>query len=154
MRQIQTEFLAAEALGCEPPRRCIRCKGCKDCEFTGAKMSAKEAIELRMFEENMQFDETVGKWRVGYPFLQDPKVLRDNYRTVLRMAESLERRLEKNGIVDGANEVFHKMVKCGALVEVEQRELDMWTGAVHWLPIQVVINLDSVTNPLQVGHQQ
>ena len=152
MQYIQNgkDFMAAEALGCEPPRRCIRCKGCTDCTFRGAKMSAKEAVELRMMEENMHFDENIGKWRVGYPFLQDPKVLRDNYKTVLRMAETLERRLEKAGIVEPANEVFHKMVANGALVELDQREIDMWDGAVHWLPIQVIINMDSVTTPFRL----
>ena len=113
-------------------------------------MSAKEGVELRMMEENMKFDETAGKWRVGYPFLQDPKVLKDNYKTVLRMAETLERRLEKAGIVEPANEVFNKMVTNGALVELDQREMNMWVGAVHWLPIQVVINLDSVTTPFRL----
>ena len=144
------DFMAAEALGCEPPRRCIRCKGCPDCTFRGAKMSAKEAVELRMMEEKMQFDENIGKWRVGYPFLQDPKVLRDNYKTVLRMAETLERRLDKADIVEPANEVFHKMVANGAVVELDQREIDMWDGAVHWLPIQVIINMDSVTTPFRL----
>ena len=84
-----------------------------------------------MMAENMKFDETIGKWRVGYPFLQDPKVLRDNYKTVLRMAETLERRLDKAGIVEPANEVFHKMVSNGALVELDQREMVMWDGAQH-----------------------
>ena len=49
----------------------------------------------------------------------------DNYRIVLRMAETLERRLDKAEIVDAANQVFQKMVDCGALVEVDQREMDM-----------------------------
>ena len=113
------EEMAAEALGCEPPRRCHRCKGCPDCTFRGAQMSAKEAMELRMMEESIKFDKTMGKWRVGYPFLQDPSVLTDNYRIVLRMAETVERRLDKAEIVDAANQVFQKMVDCGAFVEVD-----------------------------------
>ena len=42
------------------------------------------------------------------------------------MAETLERRLEKAGIVEPANEVFHKMVSKGALVELDRRESGHW----------------------------
>ena len=39
-------------------------------------MSQKEALELRMMEDSISFDETIGKWRIKYPFLQDPRGLR------------------------------------------------------------------------------
>ena len=38
-------------------------------------MSQKEALELQMMEENVCFDESIGNWRVRYPFLQDPEIL-------------------------------------------------------------------------------
>ena len=43
------------------------------------------------------FFETFPKGRVRYPFLQDPRVLSNNYRRVLRMMESLERNLDNLG---------------------------------------------------------
>ena len=63
--------MKAEALGCEPSRRCIDCRGCTDCGFRGAHMSQREALELRMMEENVKFDDNIGKWRVRYPFTQE-----------------------------------------------------------------------------------
>ena len=78
-------------------------------------MSQREVSELRVLEETVQFDENLGKWRVRYPFVQDPRVLGNNYRRVLRMMESLERKLDKLGQTEAANDVFQKMVSIGAL---------------------------------------
>jgi hypothetical protein len=71
-------------------------------------------------------------------------VLRNNYRRVLRMSETTERRLEKLGKRDEANELFHTMIKIGALEEIGAAELEMWKGPVHYLPIQAVIKDSSV----------
>ena len=66
------------------------------------------------------------------------------------MAETFERRLEKKGLTDKANEVFDKMVSLGALVEISQLELDMWKGPVHYLPIQAVVQKKSLTTPIRL----
>ena len=85
----EKQFMAGEALGVEPPRRCKDCRGCQDCSFRGSQLSQEKALELKMMEDSMWFDDNIGKWRVSYPFLQDPKVLSNNYRRVLKMAENL-----------------------------------------------------------------
>ena len=140
-------FMDWEALGCKPSRSCISCKGFKDCSFGTSQMAPQQAMELSMMKERITFDKDVGKWRVSYPFLQDPGALVNNYKTVLRMAETLERSLEKKGLTEGANEVFNKRLTIGALVEISQSELDMWSGPVHYLPIQAVV---SVTTPIRL----
>ena len=61
------------------------------------------------------------------------------------MMESLERRLAKLGETEAANKVFQKMVTIGALKEVSAEELKIWSGPVHYLPIQAVIKPSSVT---------
>ena len=146
----EKEFMWAESLGCEAPRRCQDCRGCKECGFRGAHMSQQEAVELRMMEDGVSFDESIGKWRVKYPFIQDPRVLSNNYKRVLRMMESTERKLAKLGETEAANEVFQKMVAIGALKEVDAAELRMWSGPVHYLPIQAVIKPASVTTRVRL----
>ena len=61
-------------------------------------MAAEQAMELSMMEERINFNVNVGKWRVSYPFIQDPGVLTNNHKIVLRMAEKLGRSLEKQGL--------------------------------------------------------
>ena len=146
----EKDFMSGEDLGCEPPRRCIKCKGCQDCKFRGAYMSPKQALELEMMESRIKFDKNIGKWRVSYPFVKDPNLLKNNYKRVLKMAESLERRIAKAGLVDATNEVFNKMVANGAIKEISQAELRMWVGPEHYLPIQVVEHPSSMTTPVRL----
>ena len=146
----EKEFMDGEDLGCEPPRRCIKCKGCQECRFRGAYMSPKQAKELEMMEDRIKFDPQIGKWRVQYPFLQDPSVLRNNYQRVLKMQENTERKIAKASLVDATNEVFDKMISNGALKEIGHAELQLWDGPVHYLPIQVVIHPSSVTTPYRL----
>ena len=102
-------------------------------------MSPKKYKELQMMEDNIWFDKTLGKWRVKYVFKQDPRVLRNNYRRVLRMSETTERRIDKLGKRDEADELFNKKVKIGTLEDIGAAGLDMWKGPAHYLPIQAVI---------------
>ena len=146
----EKQFMNGEDLGCEAPRRCIRCKGCQDCRFRGSNMSPKEALELSMMESRMKFDHNIKKWRVTYPFLQDPRLLHNNYKRVLRMQEQTERRIIRARIVDGTNEVFDRMVENGALSEISHAELHLWDGPIHYVPIQVVIDLANQTTPYRL----
>ena len=59
-------------------------------------MSQKEADEYKLIEDNISFDHNVEKWRVKYPWLQDPSVLKNNYYRCLKIAESTERKLLKD----------------------------------------------------------
>ena len=42
------------------------------------------------------------------------------------------------------------MVTEGALEEISQAELDMWASPVHYLPIQAVVNPNSITTPIRL----
>ena len=91
-------------------------------------------------EDSIHFDKQIGKWRVKYVFNQDPRVLRNNYKRVLRMSEVTERRLKKLVKTDEANDLFSTMVSIGALEEISAVELNLWNGPVHYLHIQAVLN--------------
>ena len=58
--------------------------------------------------------------------------------------------MEKKGLTNGANKVFEKMLTSGALIEIPQTELDMWSGPVHYLPIQAVVSEKSATTPIRL----
>ena len=143
-------FFASESLGCEPARRCQDCRNCLDCGFRSSTMSQREYLELKQMEDSIHFDKQIGKWRVKYVFNQDPRVLRNNYKRVLRMSEVTERRLAKLGKTDEANDLFSTMVSIGALEEISAMELNLWNGPIHYLPIQAVLKDSSVTTPLRL----
>ena len=111
----EKEFFAAESLCCEPPRMCQDCRGCQECGFRGATLSLKGNKEL---QDSNWFDKKLDKWRVKDAFQLAPRVLRSNYRRVLRMSETTERRLDKIGKKNEANELLHKMIKIGAFEDI------------------------------------
>ena len=113
-------------------------------------MSQKEAAEYKLIEEGIIFDDQVGRLRVKYPFIDDPRKLSDNYRQVLRIAESEERKLAKENLTGTANKLFDKMIEVGAVTELSKAEIDMWDGPVHYISIQHVVDLSSATTPLRL----
>jgi hypothetical protein len=146
----EKDFLTAEGLGVEAPRRCKKCSGCAECSFRGRQMSQKEAAEYKLIEEGIKFDENLGRFRVQYPFIDDPRKLSNNYRQVVKIAESEEKKLAKEGLTEEANRLFDKMIDVGAVGELTQAEQDLWDGPVHYNSIQHVLDPSSATTPLRL----
>ena len=142
------DFYTMEGLGIEPPRRCPGCKGCKDCSWRGQKLSRQEAFDLEYMEDCVEFKE--GKFHVRFPFLVDPKELSDNYNQVVRIAESEERKLNKEGRMGEFNDLFQKLEDLGAIEEISDSEMIAWTGAVHYVSLQHVVNEESATTSFRI----
>ncbi len=51
------EFLSAEAMGVDLPRRCPSCKNCKECQFRTSAVSYKEDPEFHVILEGLKFNE-------------------------------------------------------------------------------------------------
>ena len=74
------DFMEAEQLGTEPPKRCTSCRGCQTCTYPGWQMSEKETMEFTKAENGVVYEPTVKKFRIRYPYIEDPSVLKDNVR--------------------------------------------------------------------------
>ena len=147
---IPKEFFLGEDMGVEAPRRCKKCKGCPDCSWRGMVQSEKEAEEYRMIEDGIKYNQDTGKFSVEYPFLDNPNKLGNNLGQAIKIAERLEKKLEKEGLTEQAEDVFQKMVDYGALRKLSQIEMDSWVGPVHYISIQHVLNPGSETTPLRL----
>ena len=144
----ERDFFTLDDLGIEPARRCPGCRGCKECSWRGQKLSRQEAFELDYIEKCVEFKN--GRFRVRFPFLVDPCELADNYGQVVRIAESEERKLEREGRMTDFNELFQKLQDLGALEEISDKELVEWRGPVHYVSLQHVINEDSATTSFRI----
>ena len=111
-------------------------------------MSRQEAYELEYMENCVQFKN--GQFHVKFPFLVNPAELSDNYNQVVRIAEWEERKLEKEGRMQQFNDLFQKLQDLGAVEEISEHELKSWTGAVHYISLQHVINEDSATTDFRI----
>ena len=143
-------FDLIEDLGVEPPRRCSRCRGCKDCSYRGMRHSEREAEEYKLIEEGVKYCQETGKYQVSYPFIEDPYKLGNNVNQVMKIAMKEEKKLDREGLTEQANKEFEKMVSLGALRKISQVELDSWKGPRHYVSIQHVLNPGSNTTPLRL----
>ena len=144
----QRDYYSYDSLGVEPPRRCQSCKGCRECSWRGHQLSKQESYELEYMENCVDFRD--GKFHIKFPFLVDPHELSDNYRQVVRIAEWEEKKLEQEGCVDKFNELFQKLQDLGAVEEISDYELKTWSGAVHYISLQHVINEASATTDFRI----
>ena len=79
--------------------------------------------------------------------------MRDNRYQVERLGASLERRLEKNDLLENYNNVFESYVKREALVRVDQKELKEYVangGYIHFIGHHGVMKDTSTTTPLRM----
>ena len=144
----EREILSLDDLGVEPPRRCQSCRGCKECSWRGQELSRQEAFELEYLEKCVEF--TGGRFHIKFPFLVDPRELSDNYNQVVKIAESEERKLLRDGYMDRFNELFTKLEDLGVVEEISQAEMSAWKGPVHYISLQHVIDESSASTPLRI----
>ena len=144
----ERDYYTLDDLGIVPPRRCPNCKGCTECSWRGQKLSKQEAFELEYIEKCVEFEE--GKIKVKFPFLVDPHELANNYHQVVRIAESEERKLEKEGRMNQFNELFQKLQDLGAVEEISEHELRSWKGPCHYVSLQHVVDEDSATTSFRI----
>jgi hypothetical protein len=113
-------------------------------------MSLREQYEYKLMEDCVTYDEVEKVFRVRYPFTEDPSILTNNFRQVVKIGESEEKRLAKEGLTAAFNQEFDKMIEYGALVELSEETKRSWTGPVHYVSLQHVIKPESATTPLRI----
>jgi len=128
-----SDFLMAEALGTDMPRRCKNCLKCKECQFRADSLSFKENQEYQVILDGLKFDEKNRKWTASYPFCIPPSRLGDNYEQVYRLTLSQEKRLAKQGRTEEFNKQFYETVERGVFRELSPKEMGEWKGPVNYI---------------------
>jgi hypothetical protein len=113
-------------------------------------LSLKEQYESQVIETKINYDQTINQFVVSYPFTHDPSILPNNKGQVIKIAERLKKRLSKLNLLDAFNKEFDKMIAYGALVELQDTELEQWDGPTHYVSLQHVLNEESPTTPLRI----
>ncbi len=62
------EFIPAEVMGTELPRRCPACRNCKECQFRMDSLTFKEKTEYEVILSKLHLDVERKQWIAGYPF--------------------------------------------------------------------------------------
>ena len=148
--ELLPEYWDADNLGVEPPKRCTRCRQCAqtgDCSEKHILHSLEEENEKIAIEDNVEVSDN--KVFVKYPFKQDPSCLPYNRGTVVKVAQSLERNLKKDNLLEAYNKEIEKYLARGAFVELSKDEIDTYSGPVQYITHHAVLK-DSASTPLRV----
>ena len=130
------EFLTAEGLGVEIPKRCKSCQCCKECNYKALHLSWKENEELKAIEDGLSYDMKKAKWIAKYPFKTDPSVLSDNRSQALSLMKGLEKR-------------FADAVDRGVFRELE--DPSSYQGPVNYISlVDTYKSGDQVTTPIRL----
>ena len=103
---VTVDFLSAEALGTEMPKRCSACTNCKECKFLSTVLTAQENAEYDVIVSNLSFNENEKRWVTSYPFLHDPHMLKDNAGQAYACMQAQEKQLIKKGKLEEFNAAF------------------------------------------------
>ena len=94
-------------------------------------LSQEDQYQYQVLESKVHYDKDSESFTVTYPFTEDPKILPDNERQVIKIAEREENRLIKAGLLEEFNNEFDKMIRHWALVELVMEERNMWKEPKH-----------------------
>ena len=73
-------------------------------------MSLREQYEYQLMEDCLTYDQVERIFRVKYPFTEDPSILTNNFKQVVKIWEREERALSKEGLTEAFNQDIKKMM--------------------------------------------
>jgi hypothetical protein len=149
-----SDFLSAEALGTDLPRRCSSCIECKECTFRSDSLTFKENQEYQVILDGLKFDVDKRKWTMSYPFCIPATVLMDNYDQVYSHTLRQEKCLAKQGRTEDFNKQFYDTVGRGVVREIGLEEIASWKGPVNYITmVEAFKEGPHSTTPLEDMHE-
>ena len=145
-----SDFFRSEQLGTVVEPKCGSCR-CGKCPIPGSRYSFREETELKMIEENLQYDEIRGCWIAAYPFLFPRETLKGDKIVALRSMEATEKMLLKRGDWSGVYQSqIQDMLDRDVVRIVPEEELKLYNGHVNYLPHLAVVNPRSQSTPVRI----
>ncbi len=145
------EFIPAEVMGTELPRRCPACRNCKECQFRMDSLTFKENTEYEVILSKLRLDVERKQWIAGYPFNILVEKLVDNYGQARGCMSRMETRLLKKGRIAEFNRQFQDNVDRGVFKPIPKEEADRYKGAVSYISMVEAFKTGPfATTPLRI----
>ncbi len=112
------EFIPAEAMGIEIPRRCCACKNWKECKFHMNSLSFKENTDYEVILSKPKLEEERKKGVPAYPFNTFGVKLIDNYSQARGCKTKMAARFMRTGRLEEFNRPFHNNVDRGVFKQL------------------------------------
>ena len=132
-------FISGEELTTEVFPKCGGCR-CGKCPSVGHTYSFQEEQELKLIQDNLEYDEVKQCWVTSYPWIKDPNSLPDNYQATLTTLERTERRLTKDPKwAETYQSQMSDMVERQVARKLSTPEIENWKGPVYCISHLAVV---------------
>ena len=143
-------FISGEELTTEVFPKCGGSR-CGKCPLVGHTYSFQEEQELKLIQDNLQYDEVKQCWITTYPWIKDPNSLPDNYQATLATLERTERRLTKDlKWAQTYQSQMSDMVERQVARKLSTQEIKDWKGPVYYISHLAVVNPRSQSTPVRI----
>ena len=147
------DFFLIDMLGTECNPKCgqwISCK-CGNCSY-GSQLSINEQRELDLIEQGLKYDSVRKLWTATYPWIKDPNLLPNNYRSAFSKLIKTENRLISLGdeYAERYGYQILDMVKRQAASKVSKVEVENYNGPIHFTSHHEIHNSKSSSTPLRI----
>ncbi|XP_071962704.1 uncharacterized protein [Antedon mediterranea] len=114
-----------------------------------ARLSAVEDMEGKLIEDSSS--KVGNQWLIPYPWAKDPSQLPNNRGQAIKMLNGLEKRLKKNKEHGAAyQKQMEEMVKKGFSRKLNNTEMKLYQGPVHYLPHHAVVRAENKSTPVRI----
>jgi hypothetical protein len=145
------EFIPAEVMGTELPRRCPACRNCKECQFRMDSLTFKENTKYEVILNKLHLDVGREQWIAGYLFNTLVEKLIDNYNQARGCMSWMETRLLKKGRIAEFNQQFQDNVDRGVFKPISSEEATQYKGAVNYISMVEAFKTGPfATTPLRI----
>ena len=148
------DALSTESIGINVPPKCAKCKAvtehCNECQLASQSTSYLEWLEDKQITDSIEYLNDEKKYIASYPYTSELNNLLPNKEVALRRAISLENTLKKKPEdLKAMNDVLFDSFSRGVFRFLSQKEIDEYTGQIHYVPYNRVYK-DSDSTPIRL----
>lgn len=144
------KFFALEESGVNCDPRCIKCL-CKGCPVSDS-VNIKEERELKLIEEGLVYDKEGKCWTARYPWIKDPRNLKNNVKVAVARLKTTENRLRKldTEYAQKYHNEIKDMVERGVARKLSEKEIQAYREPVHYIHHHEVLKPESASTPVRI----
>ena len=111
----------------------------------------KEKMEMELIESGLRYDKPNKQWVAAYPWVQDPAILPNNFKSVFGRLKSTEKRLQHDvELSDAYRREVKDMVGRGVARQLTKTEINTYRGPVHYIAHFPVLKPTSASTPVRI----
>ena len=132
------------------PGSCPNCKDCRQCQYEVCDMTYREKKELEALRKSVELDLLNDMVRASYPEINPELEFKNNKWQAAAMGLSLEKTLNKAGIMETYNAEFQDLIDRDCIEPVSPQEIEEWEaigGKVSYISHHPVFIPDKATTP-------